>query len=176
MRQIFLSQRSGQRQCQEVLTGVLMSGLIHPHEMWIVSPWLSDFEVVDNRLYAWQHLVPTWPPQWIGFVQVVAQLIQSQNQLFIVSRNNETSRKFVQQLHDALPKGASYHLKYSEDLHTKGIVTEQVLVSGSLNLTFSGTNRNDELIHVFNDPQMIRGALAEFEHQYRQQGMQQVVR
>lgn len=176
MRQIFLSQRSGQRQCQEVLTGVLISGLIHPHTMWIVSPWLSDFAVVDNRLYAWQHLVPTWPPQWIGFVEVVAQLIQSQNQLFIVTRDNPTSRQFIQQLNDLLPTGASYQLKYCEELHTKGILTEQVLVSGSLNLTFSGTHRNDELIHIFDDAQVIRGALAEFDQHYRQQGMQQVQR
>ena len=48
-RQIFLHGALGQRQLNEVL-GSLMSGLILcPEEIWLVSAWISDFVLLNNK-------------------------------------------------------------------------------------------------------------------------------
>ena len=51
-------------------------------------------------------------------------------------------------------------------LHTKGIVTSTFFLKGSMNLTFSGVNRNDETLMITNDPVMISEAIVEFSNAY----------
>ncbi len=59
-RQIFLHGPLGQRHLREVLSGIMTGLFMAPERIWLVSPWVSDFPVLDNKTGDWDSLNPSW--------------------------------------------------------------------------------------------------------------------
>lgn len=74
-RQIFLHGPLGRRQFREVLSTMLASLLINPDEIWLVSPWLSDFPLLDNRSGQWDSLEPKWGNRTVSFSELLARAV-----------------------------------------------------------------------------------------------------
>ena len=53
-----------------------------------------------------------------------------------------------------------------DELHTKGILGDDYQITGSMNFTFNGVRKNDELIHFDTDPDLNAQLRLEFEQFY----------
>lgn len=63
-RQIFLHGPLGQRHLREILSAQFSGLILYPEPIWLISPWMSDFDVIDNRGGQWSFLDPSWGPGW----------------------------------------------------------------------------------------------------------------
>lgn len=170
-RQIFLHGPLGQRQFREVFGGQLIGLIIKPELIWLVSPWLSDFMLLDNRSGDWDALEPTWGSREIGFIEVLARAINGGCQLRIVTRNDSKNKSFISQLKNRLDSRADFKLLMSEPVHTKGFLTRKFFLKGSMNYTFSGVNRNDEHLILTSNKNVISEAIIEFKGHYSFEGV-----
>lgn len=166
-RQIFLHGPLGRRQFREVLSSILASLLIKPDDIWLVSPWLSDFPLLDNRSGQWDSLEPKWGAREVSFNELLARAVIGGCTLRIVTRSEPSSQNFIRILANRLGASPGFYYLLSENLHTKGFLTRTCFLKGSLNYTFSGAQRNDEHVILTQDAQLISDALLEFEHHYR---------
>lgn len=156
----------GQRQFREVLGAQMAGLLIKPEAIWLVSPWLSDFSLLDNRSGDWDALEPSWGSREVSFNELLARAVNGGCQLFLVTRDDSKNKAFVSQLRNRLETQAEFHLLMREPVHTKGFLTRKFFLKGSMNYTFSGTNRNDEHLILTCDPNVISEALIEFKGHY----------
>ncbi|QTH15058.1 hypothetical protein C4C32_03885 [Pseudomonas corrugata] len=165
-RQIFLHGPLGRRQFREVLSTMLASLLINPDEIWLVSPWLSDFPLLDNRSGQWNSLEPKWGSRTVSFSELLARAVTGGCALRIATRDVDSSRYFVRGLENRLGDNQDFHYLISDTLHSKGFLTRSGFLKGSLNYTFSGTQRNDEHVTLTQDAQVISDAFLEFKKHY----------
>lgn len=165
-RSIFLHGPLGRRQFKEVL-GSLLSGLIIvPQPVWLVSPWLSDFELLDNQSGQWDMVQPAWGLRVVSFCQLLIDCVEAGCALNIVTKDEPTNFSFLKRLEDAIASCEEYRVGVSENLHAKGLLTADWYLSGSMNFTFSGTNRNDEQIQLTTNSGVISETKLEFENRY----------
>ncbi|AMJ72282.1 PLD-like domain protein [Enterobacter cloacae] len=172
-RQIFLHGATGQRVLREVLSAQLVGLILQPEPIWLVSPWVSNFTLLDNRAGNWDSIDPAWGGREVDFVELLACAVNNGAQLSLVTRNVPISRTFVKALEHQLNKNADYRLEWREHLHTKGLLTQHFFLKGSMNFTWSGVNRNEECVELSSDPHMIGDAMAAFEEQYQFSGSQE---
>ena len=165
-RQIFLHGLLGQRHLKEVLSAQVAGLLIKPELIWLVSPWVSDFPVLDNRTGDWDVLEPSWGNREISFMELLASAVNGGCPLRLVTLNDGKSQGFISQLKNRLFGGVDYKYLASDSLHTKGLLTSRFFLKGSMNYTFHGANLNDEVLELTNDGTMISEALIEFGERY----------
>lgn len=120
---------------------------------WIVSAWLSDVAVVDNRGGELSSIAPGLPTRKIGLVEVLAELVGKGGDVKVVVREDDHNRAVVGQLQQLARRSSAGSLSVSmrRDLHDKVVVGERLLVEGSMNLTHRGALRNEEGIRVVTD-------------------------
>ena len=111
--------------------------------LYFSSPWLSDFPLLDNRFFEFTGVFPeAGEKNWVSFTDCI-QALSTRWTVRIVTRDNDSSQNFVGRL-DA---GSPIHVCYASDsFHAKGILTPYFFIRGSMNLTYSGVNINDEQI------------------------------
>lgn len=165
-RQIFLPGPLGRRHLKEVICGQMIGLLIRPELIWLVSPWVSDFPVLDNRNGDWDALDPAWGNREIGFMELLASAVNSGCALRLVTLNDGKSHSFTRQLQNRLLSDIDYKYLGADNLHSKGLLTKHFFLKGSMNYTFRGTNLNDEVLELTNNGTMISEALLEFEERY----------
>lgn len=166
-RQIFLHGPLGQRHLKEVLSGQMSGLFIRPELIWLVSPWISDFNVLDNRTGDWDFLESSWGNREIGFLEILASAVNKGCPLRLVTQNDGKSLSFINQLQNRLLVEVDYKYLASDTLHTKGLLTKHFFLRGSMNYTYSGAKLNDEVLELTNDGTMISEALLEFENRYQ---------
>lgn len=140
----------------DILQSVLVAELLCPSaSLWLVSPWISDIPVIDNREGAMSSLGPDWAHRSILLSEVLPLILDAETRVTVVLRggvDNVTFQIRLQELAATHPR----HLRVIEtpDVHEKGLVTDHAVVGGSMNFTFSGRSRNLE--HVVFDTNMDR--------------------
>jgi hypothetical protein len=130
----------------EILQLIFSAELVAPSRcVWIVSPWLRDIPVLDNRTGAYISMCPEFPLTQISLSRVVAELLNRGSQVVIATRPDAGNQQVVA----ALPMEThSDQLVFHEraELHAKGIVGDRYALSGSMNLTFNGLERLTEMV------------------------------
>ena len=131
----------------------LMELLAPSRPLWIVSAWLSDVAVVDNRGGELSSIAPGLPARRIGLVEVITELVGKGGDVRVVVREDEHNRAVVGQLQQLARRSSAGSLSVSmrRDLHDKVVVGERLLVEGSMNLTHRGALRNEEGVRVVTD-------------------------
>ena len=166
-RQIFLNQALGRRQFKEVLGTLLLAKFLNKSELWIVSPWITDFELIDNSANQWNSLVPAFEARYIRFSEVLIALIRADVSIHVVTREDKINTHFLDNLTYQLANTQGLTICFRQDLHTKGILCKEGFIKGSLNLTYSGVESNDETVVLTTDQQNISEAILEFKSKYR---------
>jgi len=166
IRQIFLHGPLGKRQLREVLSSQLSALLIQPEPIWLVSPWVSDFLLLDNRAGQWNALNPDWTGRKILFSELLAELVNQGCNFNLVTRDLPENKEFIVSFKEKLSAGAKYKIIFAPEVHSKGFLTSKFFFEGSMNFTFSGAYRNDELVKLKVDNDAISEALIEFKERY----------
>ncbi len=165
-RRIFKSVITSQKVIQELITLMMVGELVDPGPaMWIVSPWITDVPLLDNRAGSIDAINPEWGHREIRLADIAVQLMAGGTEVKIVTRPDDHNKVFLRRLADAAAAAAVYDLltiTERDRLHTKGILTRRGLMLGSMNLTYSGLELNDEVITYDTDPQVLASARVAF--------------
>lgn len=142
---------------RDLLQSIVIGELVSPSRpLWVVSPWISDVELVDNTARQFNALAPAWPAARIRLHHVIETLLERGGTVFVVTNeeaHNDTITRILEPIGLEYPE--SLRLRRAADLHTKGIVGEQFVLDGSMNLTYSGVYRNEEHITYRTDPAVV---------------------
>jgi phosphatidylserine/phosphatidylglycerophosphate/cardiolipin synthase-like enzyme len=166
-RRIFKNQQTGVATIRELLQTMFVGEmLVSGKRILIVSPWVGNVVLIDNRSGNFDSLNPEWSRREIRLVDVLVALMARGTKVAIVTRNLETNIPFLNNLKDMTERhGLENQLtvKIHNLLHTKGILLSKSLLIGSMNLTYNGLEINDEWIQFSIDPEDIAKTQLEFD-------------
>lgn len=166
MRAIFAHGALGRRQFKEVLSSLLAGLTVSPQTIWLVSPWVSDFDLLDNQSDDWGMLQPAWGLRIVRFSEMLVECIESGCSLNLVTKDEDGNHAFLKRISENITSSDRYRYGFSNELHSKGLLTSSWYLSGSMNFTFSGANLNDEQLHLHTKPSVISETMLEFEQYY----------
>lgn len=149
--------RASARQVPDLLQVIFAAELVCPSEcLWLVSPWVSDIPVVDNRTNGFSALEPKWARTHVSLSQMLGRLLELGTTVHIATRPDDHNEAFLSRMRRiAEPDGLPLHLHTAEELHEKGILGDGYYLSGSMNFTFSGISLNEEAVHYSVDPAFV---------------------
>jgi len=169
-RRIFKSRTTRQTEIQDVLCSLLTAEVLRPSpELWLVSPWVTDLELLDNRTGCYDYLEPAWGQRKVQVSEILARTLANGGHLCLVTNYDPHNDRFLRQLTERVAGyGVAEQLKVlqKEKLHTKGILGDNFYLHGSMNLTIGGIEINDEQINLTTDKAAIASAFIEFRHEY----------
>ena len=141
----------------DLLQSIFLAELLNPsEELWIMSPWISDIPIIDNRGNQFTHLHPAWEGSRVKLSAVVFQLLLKGAAVYLVTRPEEHNVTFLGNLNNLLGnKGYPLHIREVQEFHEKGILGGDYYLSGSMNLTYYGITLNEEVLHYFTDSEII---------------------
>jgi hypothetical protein len=108
--------------------------------IFLTSPWITDFVVLDNSFGQYRALLPDVNGQ-VRLSAMLNSLAEQGTTIRILNQTN-TSRDFLQRLHPSI------QCKARQNLHEKSLLTDHFYLRGSMNFTHSGLNRNDEHVEL----------------------------
>lgn len=165
-RRIFKSQAAGATTIAELLQSMFVAEMLMSEgDLWIVSPWISNVVLIDNRSGNFDALNPEWGRREVRLVDVLLALMSRGTSVNVITRGDETNRAFIDRLKAmaqqlALEDLVSITLR--EKLHTKGVLLSNSLLMGSMNLTYYGMQINDEWVEFSVDPEDLAATRLEF--------------
>lgn len=156
-----------------LLRTVFAAELVQPSEtLWLVSPWISDVPLLDNRADAFRHLEPQWPRTEIRLGAVLATLVARGTRLVIATRpgrrvepdeGTRATDRFLETLRQRVPPdGLLVVHREAWRIHTKGLLGDRYLLSGSMNFTYSGVKVNEEMVRFTTSETEVAEARIEF--------------
>jgi hypothetical protein len=170
--------RLASRQIRDLMQSVLVNELINPSaRMWLVSAWIVDAPVVENRGGEFSALMPSWPEREMLLSEVLAEYLGAGTHLVVVTNDHPANRAFpsalqaaaqlvdAQELLRVAPFG-DLTIDQESGLHRKRFVTERAVVWGSMNFTFSGMERNAEDVELDVAADVVASAINEMEQLY----------
>jgi phosphatidylserine/phosphatidylglycerophosphate/cardiolipin synthase-like enzyme len=166
-RRIFKSQLTGSATIRELLQSMFVGELLRPPaHAWIVSPWVSNVVLLDNRHGHFDAINPEWGHREVRLADVLLTLMTRGSEVTIVTRNQDSNVKFIADFRELTERHLlqlQASIKVRDTLHTKGILLSRVLLLGSMNLTYNGLQINDEWVEFSLDSEDIARTRLEFE-------------
>lgn len=167
-RKIFKSAVTSQHAVREVLSMVFAQELLAPsRQVFIVAPWISNIVIFDSRIGQYATLNPEWAKREIRLVEVLVAIAANGTALHIHTRPDDHNKTFKRRIAEAMTDAGLHDQLHWSDrkarLHTKGVLTDRVLIDGSMNLTESGVALNDEAVTVSFEPDQVAAARMHFE-------------
>lgn len=168
-RRLYKSGRFATKEASELLQGLFVSELLSPSSrLWLVSPWITDFPVIDNRSLAFESLAGDWGPRYVRLSEFLRTLLMRSGHVAIVTRPNE-SLDFLAKVTagaEVDATGDALLIVTRDRLHEKGVLTDTFHLGGSMNLTYSGVQINDESLILDTDPDTLANARATYTSRY----------
>lgn len=166
LRRIFKSQVTGVSTLRELLQTMFVGELISTGtSISIVSPWISNIFLIDNRSGNFDSLNPEWGRREVRLSEVLVALMTRGAEVTVVTRPIDTNEPFILALEEQTRlQCLDERLKVfrRETLHTKGILLSRSLLLGSMNLTFGGLEIHDEFVELCIDREDIARTRLEF--------------
>jgi hypothetical protein len=154
-RTFHLDDELARRSYLDCLGPMLASALISEETIWLLSPWISDFNCLDNRAGHWSALGPNWPHEHILFSELLVSVLDGGATINFVTRddrrNSANGRDFCEMLREKTMNPLNLGLFIQNDDHRKGLLTPSFFFKGSANFTFSGAYRNGESVYLESD-------------------------
>jgi hypothetical protein len=162
----FIHQRAGSHEIANLLQAIFVGELLAPSRvLYLVSPWISNVPILDNRAHAFVSLEPSWTHGEIRLVEVLERLMDMGCRLIVATRPDKHNLSFLRGLAQAGERlGVSPVIHQVEELHEKGILGDVFYLSGSMNLTFNGISINEEGVNYHTEDSVIahtRGIFAD---------------
>ena len=156
------------RVLNDLLQNLLVSELLVPSsQIWVLSPWLSDIDVLDNSAGQFKSILPGFPSRRIRFTEVLLELARRGSDVQVLIRDAESNALARQRLEETLGAGTKPTVKIRPNLHDKGIVGDRFHIQGSMNFTYFGQAVNDEGVTLTRDPHAIAEARIAYNAKYQ---------
>ena len=165
-RQIIRSSSTSNAEIRELLQGIFAAELLCPSkQLWLVSPWLSDIELLDNRSGAFASLDPQWGARQIRLVEILGRLLALGTEVVIATRPDAHNESFLRKLEDianAAGNRSRLSIHRLPTLHTKGVLGDDFYISGSMNITFNGVEVLEESLLFTTEAEPVANAKIAF--------------
>jgi len=162
-RRIFKSKTTGSSVLNELLTHMFIAEFMKPSsEFWIISPWISDVNIIDNTSSNFDILNPDWKGRYIKLSEIIIKILSHGTNLHIITRHDQHNQTFINLIKNkSIEEGLTERLviKQRDLIHSKGILSEHGCLSGSMNITISGLQFNEEKIDYITDPIVVNEEL-----------------
>ena len=148
----------------DLLEAALVAELIDPgSRLLVVSPWISDFPVVDNRSGQFTQLDAQWGASRLRFSAILRSLLSCGVRVSIACSKGEREDGFIQQLQTLAEADGTEDLlvvhrnpEFGQGIeHQKSLIADDWAIYGSMNFTYSGVELNGELVRFTDDPQEV---------------------
>jgi hypothetical protein len=147
-----------------LLSELIVSRSREDYQLWLISPWITDFSLAVPEGGAVSALVETAGarPSMLDTIRQIA--LNGGNVAMLVRAEYEPERvsRFIKPL-QALASHASIVVRQSTDLHAKIYAGACGAIYGSLNLTRSGVERNLEFSRYASDTRTVARLRSEAE-------------
>ncbi len=174
-RLIVKSAEGNREEVRDLLESLLAIELLIPGpELWLVSPWITDVPILDNRSGGYSGLDPTWPKRHLTLAELLSHILERNTEtcLSVITRPSEESStaRFCDRLKNLIGlSGNLSRLRLCDDrenLHTKGLISDQFALSGSMNFTNNGISVLEETVQLQIDEQTVAEFLMSFHELY----------
>lgn len=170
-RDVWVSHRTGRGELIELLQGIVAVELVHPSkEFWVVAPWVSNVQVLQDAHGRFRYINPSGG-EALSMVSFLSLLQEAGARVTVVTQAPPTPETalFLRSLEAAstgLPDAKNLRMMSRDDLHAKGLLGDTYAISGSMNFTWHGLNKNEELIHFHRDPARVAWLRDSFEDEF----------
>lgn len=149
------------RAIAEALESLALAELLDPgRQLMIVSPWISDFPIIDNRASSFSALEPSWGAGKVTFSDFARSLLRRGSRVLVGCGDDQGAIQFIERLRagsrqdgteesltiKVLPIGSQQFIE-----HEKALIADSWAIYGSMNLTFRGIEVNGELVTISSD-------------------------
>jgi hypothetical protein len=146
----------------DALQALFVAELLVPSQpLWLITPWISDVTLVDNRTGRFGGLLPGLPARWIRLAELLAHQLVRGGSVVVACRPDPHNESFTDQIlrrAEECGRAANVKVVHALDLHEKGILAKDLLLSGSMNLTYNGIHRLEESVTLSDDPDVVARA------------------
>jgi phosphatidylserine/phosphatidylglycerophosphate/cardiolipin synthase-like enzyme len=147
----------------EMLGALFSAELVEPSRcVWLVSPWVSDVEVLDNSTGMYSTLT-RFGRRPIRLVEVLVTLAAKGAVVVVVTTPATQNDTFLRRL-QGLRKDLRVEDKirvvvdHSSKLHTKALTGDDYAVAGSMNITYTGIHLREEQVELRTDESYVAQA------------------
>lgn len=154
------SKRRASGEAAAMLGAVFAAELLAPSKcLWLVSPWISDVRLIDNRDGSFGAL-SEWGPRHIRLSEVLASLAAAETFVVIGTTADSSNTSFLDRLAALF---AGRHLTDqllvdvdpANELHEKAITTDDAVIAGSMNITNNGIFVREEYVELRTDVEFV---------------------
>ncbi|WP_309144214.1 phospholipase D-like domain-containing protein DpdK [Streptomyces sp. BR123] len=143
-RTLRIGARTGLR-VDSMLSAALMAEMISPSsEVWLVSPWITDVQVLDNSHGAYDALFGDVPPSGWRLSDSLVRIASAGAQVYVITRPDSHNGAFLQRLESA--EQGNLRIRRDPDVHEKTLCGQEWILTGSMNYTVRGMAKNDESV------------------------------
>lgn len=134
------------RAIRDLLQSLFALELLRPsRRLWIGFGWISDIEILDNQARQFSAVQPDWPAAPIRLSCVIDALVAKGCHIVVLVRDHSGNHDFIEKMR-AFARPGRLSLIVPADFHEKGLLGDDYVLSGSMNLTWNGITVNDEHI------------------------------
>jgi phosphatidylserine/phosphatidylglycerophosphate/cardiolipin synthase-like enzyme len=147
----------------DLLAGLFSAELVCPSKcLWLVSPWISDVELLDNTAGSFDALA-RFGKRRIRLAEVLAALASTGTRVVIGTTTDGHNTRFLDRfkmLTGDLRVGdkLTISIDTSDNLHAKALTGDDYALAGSMNITFSGIQVREEFIDLHTDEAFVAQA------------------
>lgn len=140
----------------ELLAGLFSAELCCPSRcLWLVSPWISDVELLDNSAGSFGELT-RFGKRPVRLAELLVALASAGTRIVVGTTADDHNTRFLERLRLlAEDMRVSHHVSTSIDvsnnLHTKALTGDDFALAGSMNITFNGIQVREELVDLRTD-------------------------
>ena len=165
-RLIYSNKQSDPNEIRHLLAGILVGELLSPSDtLWLVSPWIRNVDILDNRSGAFRGIGSAWGKRQVKLFEILGELTHRGTKVRLVTLENEGNQAALKALTET---GFDERLKVikRDDLHTKGLLGDDYFVHGSMNFTYRGIHISEELLRLVLSSHQIAEAKLNFSSEY----------
>jgi hypothetical protein len=147
------SQSASASEAADLLAGLFSAELCLPGTcLWLVSPWISDVELIDNSTGGFDALARHGRRR-IRLTEVLVTLASQGAHIVVGTTTDDHNTKFLDRLRllaedVRVADKLTISIDRTDNLHTKALTGDDFALSGSMNITFNGIQIREELIDL----------------------------
>ena len=150
-RRIFQRKGTSQNLVRELLQMMFLGEMLAPgpDRACLVSPWISNVVIFDNRAGGFKAINPDWGSREIRLIEVIVDIMARGKSFGIATNHSDHNDSFINELTSLVSEfGLTKNLEITrrENLHIKGLLLQKGVLSGSMNFTYSGFEINEESV------------------------------
>lgn len=157
------SQSASATEAADLLAGIFCAELAAPSKcLWLVSPWISDVELLDNGAGGFDALA-RFGKRRIRLVEILATLACAGTHIVVGMTTDSHNLRFRERLKLTaedlrVVDNFTISVDPTENLHTKALTGDDYALAGSMNITFNGIQVREELIDLRTDEAFVAQA------------------